>query len=105
MDFERQCVDLTVQVHRDGYGPGLSLEKQVVLCFGKSAYCHAFIIVYSKSPLTHISECFNTALNVGLLSSAEPGAVIDPEGRLEQLDKDGLVRLRGREGSTALLWQ
>lgn len=73
----------------------------------KVLICHAFIIVYSKrsdSPLTHVSECFNTALNVGLLRSAEPGAVIDPEGRLEQLDEDGLVCLRGREDSTALLW-
>lgn len=56
------------------------------------------------SPLTHVSERFNTALNVGLLRSTEPGAVIDPEGGLEQLDEDGLVRLRGRGDSPVLLW-
>lgn len=58
-----------------------------------------FIIVERKgpgSPLTHISKSFNTAFNVGLLRRAEPGAVIDPEGRLEQLDEDRLVCLRNR---------
>lgn len=73
----------------------------------KVLICYAFIIVYPKrltSALTHVSECFNTALNVGLLRSDEPGAVIDPEGRLEQLDEDGLVCLRSREDSAALLW-
>lgn len=80
------------------------------LCFSKSAFSlggQAFIIVYSKrldSPLTHISQRFNTALDVGLLRSVEPGAVIDPEGGLEQLDEDGLVGLRGREDSPVLLW-
>lgn len=57
---------------------------------------------WTDSPLTHIGERFNAALHVGLLSSAEPAAVIDPEGRLEQLDEDGLVCLQGREDSTAL---
>lgn len=43
--------------------------------------------------LTHVSQCFDAALNVVLLGRADPGAVIDPEGRLEQLDEDGLVGL------------
>lgn len=45
-------------------------------------------------PLTNVSKCFDTALNVGLLRCTEPGAVADPEGRLEQLDEDGLICLR-----------
>lgn len=53
-------------------------------------------------PLTHISQCFDAALNVGLLRSAQPGAVTDPEGRLEQLDEDRLVRLWDREYSPVL---
>ncbi len=43
--------------------------------------------------LTNISQCFNAALNISLLKGVEPGAVVDPESRLEQLDEDRLVCL------------
>lgn len=44
--------------------------------------------------LTHIGQCFDTALDVPLLSRVDPGAVVDPERRLEQLDEDRLVCLQ-----------
>lgn len=47
--------------------------------------------------LTDVGQSFDAALDVGLLRRAEPGAVVDPERRLEQLDEDGLVCLGGAE--------
>lgn len=43
--------------------------------------------------LTNISQCFDAALDVSLLRGVEPGAVVDPESRLEQLDENRLVCL------------
>lgn len=51
----------------------------------------------AASTLTNISECFDTALYVSLLRWGDPGAVVDPERWLEQLDEDGLVCLQKEE--------
>jgi hypothetical protein len=48
--------------------------------------------------LTHVRQCFDAALDVVLLGRADPGAVINPEGGLEQLDEDGLVGLTQKRG-------
>ena len=45
---------------------------------------------------THVSEGLDATFDVGLLGGVEPGAVVHPEGRLQQLNEDGLVRLGGK---------
>lgn len=43
--------------------------------------------------LTDIGEGLNATLDVGFLRRDDPVAVVEPEGRLQQLDEDRLVCL------------
>ena len=40
----------------------------------------SFSIKAGGAALTHIRQCFNTALYIRLLSRVDPVAVVDPEG-------------------------
>lgn len=46
--------------------------------------------------LTNIRQDFDTALNRALLDWGQPVTMVDPEHCLQQLDEDGLPRLRRR---------
>lgn len=52
VDFEGQSVDLTVQVHWDGYGPCLSLEKQADSCITKSALIVKYLSLFTPKGWT-----------------------------------------------------
>lgn len=55
--------------------------------------------------LTHIGQSFDTAFNICLLSWNDPGAVVEPESRLEQLDEDRLVCLKGKRAGNTVFFK